>query len=777
MTIPVKSLGTIYEGYNTREPKYSLAFDGTSQYLTRTPAVAGDRTKWTFSCWLKKSSDGDAKNHIFVAGSSTTPGGLLTGIYFNNDVIAAAWNSASSVSLSTSTFRDPTAWYHVVAVARLTSLDVYVNGTLVVQKTHSSGLAAEINNTSEHRIGCQINLDQFYFNGAMTDVYFLDGTIAEATEFGYQDELTGSWKRRAYSGSGLSTGVNSFYLPFNNSSESLASQVTSHTNSVTWTPVNFSRASYWSDCIISDHPENNHCTLNVSDLGSHPVGGAGTYMPLFSTASGKSGTFGITSGKWYWEVYIEDVASGDGGIGIITENRSPNLPTPNVTGSAYMELSTGKYSDQTDTTGNTYYIDPGSWQVGDTIKVAFDADSGKIWFGLTGTWDFWHQTTNNYPNPIAGTYPVFSGISMEFPWFPFVKTQNAKYYINFGQRPFLVTPPDGFRALCTRNLPTTEIRNPNEAVGVLTFTSSVSSTTQVRKSGDSTKHLPTSIAITKRRDGTEGWKIVDSSNPGYYWGSEDNGGQTSTTLSLVNGGFDYPATAGAYSYLGAVLSQSNRYGISVQPFTVSGATTNVVHSLGTTPEMIIVAYLGSGGTQNPRVYHRYMSGTANTTPTSNLHLNTTNTYAGDPSSSVRISSVDSSQFVFTGGYTGSYVAYLFSGVSGLSRFGMYTSTNASDGPSILVGFKPKLLLLKGASIAGPWVLIDSTRSSNNVSTANLQMNSNIAESATNGVDFLANGFKIRNTTNINSTAGNTYVYAAFADAPFGDIYTAPSNSV
>jgi hypothetical protein len=762
----------MYEGYNTREPKYSLAFDGTSQYLTRTPAVAGDRTKWTFSCWLKKSSDGDAKNHIFVAGSSTTPGGLLTGIYFNNDVIAAAWNSASSVSVSTSVFRDPTAWYHVVAVARLTSLDVYVNGTLVVQKTHSSGLAAEINNTSEHRIGCQINLDQFYFNGAMTDVYFLDGTIAEATEFGYQDELTGSWKRRAYSGSGLSTGVNSFYLPFNNSSESLASQVTSHTNSVTWTPVNFSRASYWSDCIILDHPEDNHCTLNVSDLGSHPVGGAGLHYPIYGSSSGHAGTMSITSGKWYWELYVADTANA-GGIGIVVENRDPDFSTF-VANSAYLELYVGRYSNQSDGVGTVYFVNPGGWVVGDTIQVAFDADNAAIWFGKNNTW---HQTTANVPDPAAGTYPVFSSISMEFPWLPVLNSRNSEYYINFGQRPFTYSPPVGFKSLNTRNLPTTAIRNPNEAVEVLTFTSSISSTTQVRKSGDSTKHLPTSIAITKRRDGTEGWKIVDSSNPGYYWGSEDNGGQTSTTLSLVNGGFDYPATAGAYSYLGAVLSQSNRYGISVQPFTVSGATTNVVHSLGTTPEMIIVAYLGSGGTQNPRVYHRYMSGTANTTPTSNLHLNTTNTYAGDPSSSVRISSVDSSQFVFTGGYTGSYVAYLFSGVSGLSRFGMYTSTNASDGPSILVGFKPKLLLLKGASIAGPWVLIDSTRSSNNVSTANLQMNSNIAESATNGVDFLANGFKIRNTTNINSTAGNTYVYAAFADAPFGDIYTASSNSV
>ena len=35
-----------------------------------------------------------------------------------------------------------------------------------------------------------------------------------------------------------------------------------------------------------------------------------------------------------------------------------------------------------------------------------------------------------------------------------------------------------------------------------------------------------------------------------------------------------------------------------------------------------------------------------------------------------------------------------------------------------------------------------------------------------GVDFLSNGFKIRNNGSFTNTNGNTYVYLAFAESPF-----------
>ena len=34
------------------------------------------------------------------------------------------------------------------------------------------------------------------------------------------------------------------------------------------------------------------------------------------------------------------------------------------------------------------------------------------------------------------------------------------------------------------------------------------------------------------------------------------------------------------------------------------------------------------------------------------------------------------------------------------------------------------------------------------------------------VDFLSNGFKIRENGTTNNTSGSTYIYAAFAEAPF-----------
>ena len=43
---------------------------------------------------------------------------------------------------------------------------------------------------------------------------------------------------------------------------------------------------------------------------------------------------------------------------------------------------------------------------------------------------------------------------------------------------------------------------------------------------------------------------------------------------------------------------------------------------------------------------------------------------------------------------------------------------------------------------------------------------NNAEGATSLIDFLANGFKMRNTDNDINNSSGTYMYLAFAETPF-----------
>ena len=117
--------------------------------------------------------------------------------------------------------------------------------------------------------------------------------------------------------------------------------------------------------------------------------------------------------------------------------------------------------------------------------------------------------------------------------------------------------------------------------------------------------------------------------------------------------------------------------------------------------------------------------------------------------------------------------YCFAPVAGYSSFGSYTGNGATgwpnaDGPFVYLGFRPKFILWKCTSQVENWVIYDSLRETYNFVNDKLLPNSSAAESTNNNheIDFLSNGFKVRNNTGeFNQNAG-TYIYAAFAEHPF-----------
>ena len=65
-----------------------------------------------------------------------------------------------------------------------------------------------------------------------------------------------------------------------------------------------------------------------------------------------------------------------------------------------------------------------------------------------------------------------------------------------------------------------------------------------------------------------------------------------------------------------------------------------------------------------------------------------------------------------------------------------------------------------------WIVYDTTRDTYNVAGKELLPNTTDAEATYPILDFLSNGFKIRiNATSVNASGG-TYIFAAFATAPF-----------
>lgn len=123
---------------------------------------------------------------------------------------------------------------------------------------------------------------------------------------------------------------------------------------------------------------------------------------------------------------------------------------------------------------------------------------------------------------------------------------------------------------------------------------------------------------------------------------------------------------------------------------------------------------------------------------------------------------------------GNYVAYCFHSKSGVSKIGSYTGDGTTSGKIIYTtddgtssgsnGFEPSFLLTKPVGPSGGyWYLLDNRRSTTNPRNDALFPNDNLAEieSTNYNVDFLSNGFELKNNTIGYNTNNEDYIYMAF----------------
>jgi hypothetical protein len=129
------------------------------------------------------------------------------------------------------------------------------------------------------------------------------------------------------------------------------------------------------------------------------------------------------------------------------------------------------------------------------------------------------------------------------------------------------------------------------------------------------------------------------------------------------------------------------------------------------------------------------------------------------------------------GSSDTYVTYLWTGIQGFSKFGSYTGNGNADGPFIYTGFRPAFILRKESSNADVWIINDTKRNPiNDGSMDPLYPAADSAEPGGVNFDILSNGFKIRNTDGDTNTSGATFIYAAFAEAPFVNSNGVPCNA-
>lgn len=227
-------------------------------------------------------------------------------------------------------------------------------------------------------------------------------------------------------------------------------------------------------------------------------------------------------------------------------------------------------------------------------------------------------------------------------------------------------------------------------------------------------------------------------------------------------------TAGSIT---STVSANTTSGFSIVSYTANASTTATIgHGLGVAPSMIIVKE--RSGTSDWMVYHKSL-GAGNS-----IKLNSTSASA---SNTISFGNTSPTSTLFTVGEDGgdyqtnypngaTYIAYCFAEVKGFSKFGSYTGNNSLNN-FVYTGFKPAFVMIKVTSTTEQWCMKDNKRNTINPLDRNMFANASNSEdyNTTNHlIDFVSNGFNLKDNTSQNLTngSGQTYVYMAFAESPF-----------
>ena len=446
----------------------SLRFrSSASAYLNRTPARAGNQQTWAWSAWVKRGVLGTASQIIFDANPSGSTDSARFLFYFNSSDNLIVDGAVTNFRTTSAVFRDPSSWYHIVLSVDTTQATatnrilIYVNGVSQSFSTNNAftqNANTAVNSTTPHYMAT-LAAASSYFDGYLAEVNFVDGQALTPFAFGNFNPTTGVWGATKYVGT---YGTNGFYLPFTkntaltlNSNTGLGQDFSGNGNY--WITNNISLTAGITYDSMTDVPTlsagtaSNYATMNplqskftpASDqLATYSNANLQTTISAGGTAN-VLGTIGFNTGAFYFEVTVLGLGVGNGtiiGIGPI--------------GTSYAGVF-GQRNDGS-AVGITIAGAPFPFYVNDVIGVAFNLATGTCSWYQNGTFRLTVSfTPSNYSNWTAWAQMNLGGDSLAW---------------NFGQQPFVYSPPSGFDTLNTYNLPSPTIPAGNVAVNAITYT-------------------------------------------------------------------------------------------------------------------------------------------------------------------------------------------------------------------------------------------------------------------------------------------------------------------
>ena len=554
-----------------------------------------------------------------------------------------------------------------------------------------------------------------------------------------------------------------------------------------------------------DSPTNNFATLNPLDKGTSSVLAEGglEFYGVSSVHRGVRSTF-VPTRKAYAEmrVFHNETAFG-------LANSSANLDDATARAGKWVYYN-NQLRDET-----TVLASITTLTSGDILQIAHDPSTGKSWIGKNNSW--YDSSGGTTGNPATGTNPTFT-ISDEV--YVYAHSYSANTTItNFGQDSsfagnetaqnnsdgngigdFYYTPPSGFLALCTENLSKTGFGNilnvkPSDHFQTVTYTGTGTN------GGDTLSvtgldFQPDLVWIKNRSVAVNHYinDVIRGAGSGTHLHSNTTDSESSASGYASNGGLASIDSNGFTVYRGtdntyqgtnlngneyvawcwkangtpvsntdgsitSSVSANTDAGFSIVGFTGDGnASATVGHGLTQAPELVMVKSRSNGDDWQVK----YVAG--------NYYLKLNATDAGNTGypNYTTTSSVINLGYTWNNDSGVTHIAYAFHSVDGYSKVGTYTGNGSTDGPFINTGFKPAFVLVKRATSARNWQMLDNVRNPYNPVDAHIHPNLNNAEASANPAwyDSVSNGFKIRATWDEMNTSGETYIYMAFAEDPF-----------
>ena len=734
---------------------YDLDGSGSNAYGT------GD---FTFECWffaieepsswgilIQHATNGSWANGITICSKHNT----------NRKFNIYTHDGSSNVQTISPNVWSLNQWHHVVAERYNGQLTLYVNGVAEVTVTDTRNYAVAGTPASDAQYALSI--------GNQSD--------ANYSSNGYFQDV------RVYRGVAKYKGGFDVSKPY--------------------TPVGFEGES-WRQ--VPDTCKNNFATLNPLDAVTSNQSGTDYTQATHSNGnltvilsddfSSARGSIGISTGKYYWEIRVDDNTNSPG-MGVIAPGNQLTSYNAGANGASYEPRG-----DRFRKNGvNSYDGTNNKTDDGLIVGVALDKNVGIISFFADGTLLSNGTMTglnalSDVHIPECFTYNDGSNVDNTYTW-------------NFGQNPsfsgqttagtnadasgkglFKYQPPTGFLALCEDNLPTPAISDPGEHFKTVLWTG-VNGTVKIKcgfqpdfvwiKNRDYTNWhaLYDSVrgpylelnsnetSADRDRSSNDGLRSFDSD--GFTSGLDDNSGGRAGDSYVAwcwkAGGAAVSNTDGS---INSQVSANQTAGFSIVSYTGTGSAGTVGHGLGKRPEVVIVKRRDASTN-----WPMFVDGISNNT-NDLLQLNLTNATAtagnffnsGNTTTTTFPLGTGDGQTNASGS---GHIAYCWAEIEGYSKFGTYEGNGNADGSFIYCGFKPAWVLIKNADQNGTyWTLFDNARKSTNPVNHTLNPNLNHVEETNGGngqIDFLSNGFKCRNTDGgINGTV--TYFFMAFAESPF-----------